>query len=50
MNPLEYLIRPLLDESYKVAQLQHSTGFIEKQNSVIVRQTRMAKGEFYISR
>jgi hypothetical protein len=46
---MDYLIHPLLDESYKAAQLQHSTEFSEKQNSAIVRQTCMTKGDFYIS-
>jgi len=30
--------------------LQHSTEFVEKQNSAVVRQTRMTKGDFHISR
>ena len=30
--------------------MQHSTKFTEKQNSAIVRQTRMTKGDFHISR
>jgi hypothetical protein len=36
--------------SQEAAQLQHSHELIEKQYSTIVRQTRMAKGDFNISR
>jgi len=36
--------------SQEPAQLQHSTEFVEKQNSAVMRQTRMAKGDFNISR
>src|SRR5437016_14531924 len=36
--------------SQEPPQLQHSTEFVEKQNSAVMRQTRMAKGDFHISR
>jgi hypothetical protein len=49
MNPMEYVIPPVMDVELGSGAID-STEFVEKQNSAIVRQTRMAKGDFYISR
>jgi len=35
--------------SKEAAELQHSREFIEKQNTAVVRQTRMTESDFYIS-
>jgi hypothetical protein len=47
---MEYRNRDSANAEFEAAQLQHSNEFTEKQDSAIVSQTRMAKGDFYISR
>jgi hypothetical protein len=34
----------------KIAQLQHSGKFVKKENSAVVRQTRMITGDFNVCR